>query len=169
MKKKIIISILMIVLLFAAVGGVFVYQSNANKITSISKKDVEEAAEFTLSDFDFVDGYKKTRVKTVFQTFKYSELLIAKLNDNKGADSGCVVPDYFESCEKDDEVLIKVKTVFGDCNAPWIDEMESSEITWYCHQRPCEVTNIKLSVPVYMLENKTTNEYYVIFDQTGLS
>ena len=142
--------------------------SNASEIISIDKNDVEAAVQLTLSDFDFEDGYSKTNeIKIANKKFTYNELLIAKLNCNK-ADGSNVDFEKFEPCEKSESAVDSVKKTFENSNISWIDEMESPEIAWCAQTRQCEIENLKLSVTVYMLENKTTNEYYVIFDQTDI-
>ena len=96
-------------------------------------------------------------------------MLIVKLNAiNTDDNNKNYIPDDFEICDTNIELIESVKNYFYEYNISWIKNFENSDVIWYKRIQQFEDKNIKSSVTLYFLEAKNSNEYYIILDQINV-
>lgn len=169
MKKITSIFVIALLLLAITFGGIFIYKNNSNNLykANVSKSYIADAAKLDLDNFDVVDSYCKRNNTNSSSKFKfYNEFLIAKLKANN--DDKNLIPGNFEKCEIDSDLLGNVDNCFQNYNVSWLEDINKSNSIWYKRVQQFEDNNIKLSVTLYFIEKRESNEYYIILDQSHI-
>lgn len=171
MKKAKFIIIIIVFLLVISIGGTILYKNNENNlyVTKISKENIAEITGLELDNFDVIDSYSKKNNVNSSSCFKfYNELLIVKLNLNQENDDVNVIPDDFEICNTNNDLIDYINSCFQMYDIPWLNDLGDTKVTWYNRVQQFEDRNIKSSVTLYFLENQNSNDYYIILDQTDV-
>lgn len=171
MKIKKIIAFMIVIFLLISIGGAMIYNKvNNHYATKINKTDIAQITGLNLDNFDVVDSYtKKNNVNSSCKFKFYNELLIVKLNAINTDDNNInYIPDDFEICDTNIELIENVKNYFCEYNISWIKNFENSDVIWYKRIQQFEDKNIKSSVTLYFLKAENSNEYYIILDQINV-
>lgn len=171
MKIKKIIAFMIVIFLLISIGGAMIYNKvNNHNATKINKEDIVQITGLNLDNFDVVDSYTKKSNVNSSSIFKfYNELLIVKLNAINTDDNNInYIPNDFEICDMNIELIENVKNYFHEYNISWIKNFENSDVIWYKKIQQFEDKNIKSSVTLYFLQAENSNEYYIILDQINI-
>ena len=181
-SKKIIAVIIAIVLLISTVGAIVYIKSNSNHneantdsgtyetyAAGIGKEDIAQITGLNLDKFNVVDSYtKRNEINSSIKSKVYNELLIAKLNAVNTDDNANCIPNDFQVCNTNVELIENINNGFQKYNISWINNFKNSDITWYKRVQQFEDKTIKSSATLYLLKSNSSNEYYIILDQTNV-
>ena len=181
-SKKIIAVIIAIVLLISTVGAIVYIKSNSNNneantdsgtyetyAAGIGKEEIAQITGLNLDKFNVVESYtKRNEINSSIKSKVYNELLIAKLNVINTDDIANCIPGDFQICDTNIELIENINNCFQKHNISWVKNFEKSDITWYKRVQQFEDKTIKSSATLYLLKSNSSNEYYIILDQTNV-